>query len=238
MIAFVSTLSGNADVYVAAFRPDRTISMAAAENLTRHPSGDFRPAFSPDGRRLAFTSDRDHSVDPIASNIRVRGGDVVLMDVASKRTQRLTNVPGWAGSPAWSADGQLLAYYVAEPRTGGRGDRTTAQIWTMNAGGTGQRQLTTNETTALSPDFMPDGRIVYSRRTTENRWQIVSRNINGSDERTESEASENNYWNPRKGPAGTFVVHGTGPKTDGYQPVSPPSISERDHFWSSARHSG
>jgi Tol biopolymer transport system component len=215
-IAFVSSASGNAEIYVMAFRPDRITSLSTAENVTRHPGGDLRPAFSPDGRMLAFTSDRDHSVNPIASNIRVRGGDVYVMELGNKRTRRLTNVPGWAGSPAWSADSRLLAYYVAEPRTGGRGDRTTAQVWTMNADGTGQRRVTSDETTALSPEFTSDGRLLYSRRTEQNRWQIVSRKIDGSDARIETDPTSNNYWNPRRGPsAGTFVAHGTGPTTAG-----------------------
>ena len=67
--------------------------MSAAENISRHSGGDFRPTFSPDGRKLAFSSDRDHSVNPIASNIRVRGGDIYLMDLSSERSQRLTMFP-------------------------------------------------------------------------------------------------------------------------------------------------
>ena len=214
-IAFVSTFSGNAEIYLLPFRPEKTVLMSAAENITRHPGGDFRPKFSPDGRKLAFSSDRDHSVNPIASNIRVRGGDIYLMDLSSKRTQRLTNVSGWAGSPSWSSDGQMITYYVAEPRTGGAGDRTRGQIWLMQADGTNQRRVTTTETTALSPEFTLDDRILYSRRTAENSWQIVSRKIDGSDERIESDASQN-YWGPRRASSsGTFVAYGTGPKSSG-----------------------
>ena len=58
-IAFVSTASGNADIYLLPFRPDKTTPIKSAKNLTHHPAGDFRPSFSPDGRKLAFSSDRD-----------------------------------------------------------------------------------------------------------------------------------------------------------------------------------
>jgi Tol biopolymer transport system component len=57
-IVFVSTFSGNADIYRLPFRPDRILSMKQAENLTHYPGGDFRPAISPDGHMMAFSSDR------------------------------------------------------------------------------------------------------------------------------------------------------------------------------------
>ena len=40
-IFFVSTFSGNADIYLLPFRPDRTLSMKQAENLTHHPGADL-----------------------------------------------------------------------------------------------------------------------------------------------------------------------------------------------------
>ena len=75
-IAFVSTESGNADIYSMPFVPEKTRSIDKAVNLTRHPGGDFRPAFSPDGRRIAFSTDRDTEVygHPGLSFMRQRGG--------------------------------------------------------------------------------------------------------------------------------------------------------------------
>ncbi len=48
-LIFVSSRDGNADLYALPFRPEQTQSIDEARNLTRHPSGDFRPEFSPDG---------------------------------------------------------------------------------------------------------------------------------------------------------------------------------------------
>ena len=61
-LAFVSTVSGNAEVFVLPFAPDTTAAMNAARNVTNHAAGDFRPAFSPDGRMLVFSSDRDQPI--------------------------------------------------------------------------------------------------------------------------------------------------------------------------------
>jgi Tol biopolymer transport system component len=61
-LAFVSTATGNADIYVIDFDPQRTRSLSDARNLTTASSAELRPAFSPDGQSLLFTSDRDEPV--------------------------------------------------------------------------------------------------------------------------------------------------------------------------------
>lgn len=55
---FVSDRDGNADLFTMPFRPDDPGGADQARNLTRNPAGDFRPAVSPDGKTVAFSSDR------------------------------------------------------------------------------------------------------------------------------------------------------------------------------------
>jgi Tol biopolymer transport system component len=216
-LAFVSTASGNADIYVIPFRPDRTLRMTDATNVTRHPGGDFRPAFSPDGGKLAFSSNRDSPVNDTRPTGRIRDGDIYVVTLSSGRIERLTDAAGWDGSPAWSANGRTIVFY-SQRRTPSA-DRLTrtdgwvkgqAQIWAMNADGSNQHALTPDETLALSPEYLPNGRIVYSRKTRDGRWQIVSIRADGSDPRVESDDSENSYWEPTRGSGGdTIIVHGS-----------------------------
>ena len=51
-IAFMSERDGNKEIYVMG------ADGRSPRNITRHPADDWTPALSPDGKRLAFMSDR------------------------------------------------------------------------------------------------------------------------------------------------------------------------------------
>jgi Tol biopolymer transport system component len=220
-IFFVSTLSGNADIWRLPFRPDRTVSMKQAENLTHHPGGDFRPAISPDGRLMAFSSDRDLPVTARGVITRHRSGDIWTLNLIDKTLRRLTivNGTGWNGSPKWSADGREIVYYSSQ--YGAVPGNDQSRIWIMSADGSNPHAVTADETAALSPEFLASGRIMYSRRNKQGVDEIVSVNRDGSGATIESDPSKNSYRGPARGPsAGTFVAYGTGPvepePPDGY----------------------
>jgi Tol biopolymer transport system component len=220
-IVFVSTFSGNADIYRLPFRPDRTLSMKLAENLTHHPGADLRPAISPDGRVMAFSSDRDLPVT--ANNVitRHRSGDIWTLNLIDKTLRRLTTIKGtgWNGSPKWSADSKEIVFYSSQ--YGAAPGNEQSRIWVMAADGSNPRAVTADETAALSPEFLPNGRIIYSRRNKQRLDEIVSVNSDGTGAIIESNPSTNAYRGPAHGPSnGTFVAYGTGPvapePTEGY----------------------
>ena len=215
-LAFVSTRDGNADVFTIPFRPQKTQNINQAINLTHDAGGDFRPSFSPDGKRIAFSSDRDTppTGDPAA---RRRAGEIYVMDIDGQNVRRLTNSPGWDGSPVWSLDGREIFFYSGRDRH--------YRIWVMNQDGSSPRAVSPTTTTqvAVSPAVMPDGRIAYSARSGPEesaRWRIMSVKPDGSDERIESEES-NNYWQPSFGPTtGAMFCHGVGPTSKDAPPGS------------------
>jgi Tol biopolymer transport system component len=226
-IAFVSTASGNADIYVLPFAPETSQALAAATNVTNDPGGDFRPDFSPDGTRIAFTADRDTPVSghPIFAFTRQREGDVYVMNRDGSAVQRLTATPDWDGSPEWSADGGTLYFYSARPReivgpptSPILGQEGGFRIWAMNADGSSPRAVTPEGVEALAPALTPDGRIAYQKRTGFARWSIESVAADGTGARAESDMATD-YWVPDFHSSGAMVAHGVGPAVGETQAV-------------------
>jgi imidazolonepropionase-like amidohydrolase/Tol biopolymer transport system component len=70
----------------------------AAEQLTLGSSYDSEPAYSPDGRRVAFVSDRDGSA-----------GNIFVLDLSTRAISQLTH-ESQSAQPVWSPDGRSVAY--------------------------------------------------------------------------------------------------------------------------------
>lgn len=86
---FVKEVDGQSDIFL------QRIDGTTAINLTNEPRfDDTEPAFSPDGSRIAFRSERD-------------GGGIFLMGATGESVRRLTD-KGY--SPSWSADGRSVIF--------------------------------------------------------------------------------------------------------------------------------
>lgn len=131
------------------------------KKLTQITSGDYddtEPAWSPDGRSLAFTSNRTEEPDRnYNSNIWV---------VAAGNTDRgknlvhVTTGAGTDGSPAWSPDGKWIAYTSQlDPRLF---QYATFHLAVVPAGG-GEAKLLTRalDRNVSAPRFCPNGKWIY-----------------------------------------------------------------------------
>ena len=141
-VGYTSWLSGFPDVIVSHLFEGR-MTHPANGDIERH---NFLPAFSPDGTRIAFNSNRDDNNDIYVAN--VDGSDV----------RRLTNNPAIDTSPTWSPNSQQIAF--TSDRTG------SPQIYVIGADGTGLRRLT-YETYCDRPTWSPPpfNEIAYSSKT-------------------------------------------------------------------------
>ena len=111
--------------------------------LTELTSNNGKPAWSPDGTKIAFNSDRSGH------------NEVYVMNADGSNPVKLTTAPvgGSSGDPAWSADGQRIAFTQASgPPVQGY---SPADIWVMNADGSNPVQLTNDPTPDIQPTWEP-----------------------------------------------------------------------------------
>ena len=129
--------------------------------LTNNPNIDTQPSWSPDGKRIAFASDRDEHFD-------MPGGlpncEIYVMDADGNNQRNLTNNPNDDSSPSWSPDGKRIAF--ASDRDGNRdGNRQNHEIYVMDDDGNNQQRLTDNNFFDIAPSWSPDGkRIAFMSR--------------------------------------------------------------------------
>jgi Tol biopolymer transport system component len=120
-----------------------------AEPVLASSFPDYNPHFSPDGRQVAFESERSGE-----------GHEIWLAEADGTSPVQLTRGPGQSqGSPRWSPDGRRIAFES-------RGEDGHWDIWTIDAEGGSPRRLTQGPGDANAPSWSRDGRSVYfaSRR--------------------------------------------------------------------------
>src|SRR6185436_1801658 len=104
------------------------------------------PQISPDGRKLAFMSDRSGTMEIWAA------------DAAGKNARQLTAV-GNAGTPRWSPDSQAIVFDASR--------KNGSSIYRVSLGGGEARLLTADDFENRCPSWSRDGKWIYfaSRRT-------------------------------------------------------------------------
>ncbi|MEO6258770.1 MAG: amidohydrolase, partial [Thermoanaerobaculia bacterium] len=140
-----------------------------AKELTRGVAWDMQPRYSPDGKWIAFTSDRAGG-----DNIWTVRGDGSDPKQVTKETFRLVN------QPSWSPDSQFLVvrkHFTAERSLG------AGEMWLYHRGGGDGLQMTkkrTDQKDSGEPAFSPDGRYLYfSDDTTSGSIFQYNKDPNG-----------------------------------------------------------
>jgi dipeptidyl aminopeptidase/acylaminoacyl peptidase len=129
--------------------------------LTRptRTSGDFDPAWSPNGRRIAYVHSTGSTVGPGQA-----GTEIWVMNADGSGKRRLTQNVSFDGGPTWSPDGRRIMFARGSLYTNGSG-LPYSDLWVMNANGTGQRRLTRTRELELEPSWSPRGdRIAFPSR--------------------------------------------------------------------------
>ena len=144
-IAFASGRDGDTEIYVMDTTDSNPVDGNGDNptNLTNNTATEGVPTFSPDGTKIAFSSNQDGN------------HEVWVMDADGTDAVNLTNNAAGGGSPDFSPDGTKIAFSRdVNPEPG----VTNTEIFVMNADGTNQKRLTKNAAFDFSPAWSPDGK--------------------------------------------------------------------------------
>ena len=138
-IVYSSGEPGSEDIYL------RSVGGQTLINLTKDSTeGDTAPAFSPDGERIAFRSER-------------QGGGIFVMGRTGESPRRLTE---GGFNPAWSPDGNDVLYATENVVDNPFARNSISELWAVKVA-TGEKTRL-SEGDAVQPRWSPHGhRIAY-----------------------------------------------------------------------------
>jgi len=172
-IVFVSDRAGHAKDGIHG-RPTSEIYVMDADggnqqNLTNHRADDEYPSWSPDGKRIVFSSDRDQGRDD------PHNYEIYVMDADGGNEQRLTENRNNDWQPVWSPDGERIAF-----SSDTKGDIRIFDIYVMNADGGNLQNLTNHHTWNGSPSWSPNSQRIVFHSFREGNTDIYVMDTDGS----------------------------------------------------------
>ena len=198
--------------------------------LTDGTANDTSPAWSPDGKSIAFVSDREGN------------REVYVMDANGSDVRNLTKHGNEDWTPAWSPDGKHIAFasfrdnnweiYVMESNGGSptrltqNGDADYSPTWspdgsriafvsnrdgnleiyTMNADGSGQQRFTQSDATDQAPAWSPDGKAIAWESYRDGNMEIYTADVAGGEPRNLSQDDFANDHGPTWSPDGRRIA--------------------------------
>ncbi len=169
-ITFTSERDGNAEIY------SLNAGGSGQVNLTNHPARDVNPVYSPDGTKIAFSSDRNNAIF-----------DLFVMNADGSNPTRITRhsevfccAEGF--EPAWSPDGKKIVYVLPFMRV------ELPRLVVINADGSGAMFID-NASQAYDPAWSPDGTRIafighhaaepFEREAFERHLYVINTNGGG-----------------------------------------------------------
>lgn len=173
-----ATWGNNGNIYLAKYMGDKNTdlieytivsggsghSLEMSRKLTKHMAIETEPALSPDGKTLAYISDRTGTPQ------------VYLLNLATKKTTRLTKKGNYNSSPSWSPDGTMIAY------NGVRNSKSVIFRVLVDDTLGFETQVSPKGMQAESPVWSSDGSLVayQAKKTGQQNWKIYYSLSSGS----------------------------------------------------------
>ena len=173
-VAFVSTRgSRTANIWILDLKTKKIRSLTAARTLQAEQgklNGFFRPSWSPDGKWIAFTSDRNFPfkphVEPAPGWEHPQELSIYVIQPNGEGFRRLTPPGVSAGSPKWSLDGKRIVFYelptamTFAARIAAQG-RVTSQIASIDVASGTKTTHTSGPGLKVSPQYLTADQIAY-----------------------------------------------------------------------------
>ncbi len=178
-ITFVSFRDGDPEVY--AMNPDGSLPTRLTFNKGPNPDLpflDFWPSWSSDAAKIVYTSFR---FTPLGPNL-----DIFTMNPDGTGQTRITTNPAGDLDPALTSDGTKIVFVREVPGPNPDDPPAAQDIWSMNADGTGETNLTPGPETETEPAISPDGtKIAFERNVggtdhDSGNHEIFTMNIDGT----------------------------------------------------------
>jgi Tol biopolymer transport system component len=184
----LTELEGSLNLTLLPLKPDGGAPAGPEQILSAGQVIDRYPSFSPDGRRIAFTSDR---LGPM---------DIWILDLETRRQSRLA-LPGQdlgANLPVWSPDGRNIA--LIRFHEGG-----TQSLWLAAVDGSQAEELLPATAGTTVSVFAADGRTLLYEAIADGTRQIFSLDIATRQSRQVT-TSPGDKYEPRYSPDGRSIV--------------------------------
>ncbi len=152
------------------------------KNLTNTLGYDAEASWSPDGKYIAFASNRRAYTDDISDEEAVLFKnnasaliDIYIMNADGSNVKRLTHTRTYDGGPFFSPDGKRIVWRRFSEN--GR----EAEIFTMNIDGTNKKQVTRLKAMSWAPFYHPSGEyIIFSTNIHGHRnFELYMVDVNG-----------------------------------------------------------
>jgi Tol biopolymer transport system component len=145
-----TTLASEIDIYDLASGQTRSIASTRTSNVLN------QPAWSPDGRQIAYHLDTQAGADQPITKIQIQ---VVNVDGTGLHGLPIPSGNNRAGDPDWSPDGSLIVFSTFPNREGEGDSVDKLGIYTIHPDGTGLKDVCGSCLGGgIAPSYTPDGK--------------------------------------------------------------------------------